>query len=125
MNDWKNGGPTETFVPRTACATSGYTVPQNTTTVIATNSRPVARNEDSRETTDPIRPLAPQLRQPPHDQRCRAATTISRVNPISSGPIVDSANAWTEEMTPERVRNVPKIAQRERGRAAATRSRPS
>ena len=41
--------------------------------------------------------------------RSAATTTIKSVNPISNGPIVDSAKACTEEITPERVRNVPKI----------------
>ena len=83
-------------------------VPQSTTIVMPTNSRFVSRNEASRETTEVIRPLARSAGRR-HTISAVPTATVRNVNPMSSGPIEDSANAWTEEMIPERVRKVPKI----------------
>ena len=76
-----------------------------------------ARREERRlsRATDPKRPAAPSFGRRQTISPADTSTT-SPVNPSSSGPIVDSANAWTDDTTPDRVRNVPKIDERERRR---------
>ena len=66
------------------------------------------RNDDSRETAEPKLPAAPSFGRR-HTISPADTSTTSPVNPSRSGPIVDSANAWTDDTTPDRVRNVPKI----------------
>ena len=41
--------------------------------------------------------------------RPKPTTTTTRKKPIRSGPSVDSEKAWTDSITPERVRKVPRM----------------
>ena len=116
MNDWKNDGPTDTFVPTHRLGHERV------------DGSPEHDHGHRREAERPSRGTTTPVMRPIRSDRGRRAsgrrhtispadtTTTSPVNPSSSGPIVDSANAWTDDTTPDRVRNVPKIAERERRR---------
>src|ERR1700704_2240006 len=92
-----------------ASTTTGYSVPHSTVKAMATNTRLLKRNIDSRDTA------ASRCRL----ERRRSRRKPSRANePIASTarkgrkyrPTGDSENVWTEDRRPDRVRNVPRTA---------------
>ncbi len=71
-------------------------------------SRLLNRKSDSRESNDRI------WFSPFNSSQCliKSASEATDVIPMkakNNGPIADSAKAWTEERTPDRVRKVPKM----------------
>ena len=102
----KNGAPTLTFTPRAASDRSGNTVPKNTVNVAATSITLLRRNADSRDTTESSSPSAPRTSHR-HARSQSAVSTTRERNVRKKAPIEPCVNAWTEAMTPERVRNVP------------------
>src|SRR3989454_12206822 len=103
----KNGAPTLTLTPRTASERRGNTVPKKTVNAAAMSSTLLRRNADSRETTESSSPCERKASQR-HATRPSAVSTTSARKPRNSAPIEPCVKAWTEAMTPERVRNVPK-----------------
>ncbi len=82
-------------------------MPKKTVNAAATSSTLFRRNADSRETTESSSPCAPSASQR-HARRPSAVSRTSARKPRKKAPIVPWVNAWTEAITPERVRNVPK-----------------
>src|SRR5256712_11652806 len=103
----KNGAPTLTLTPRHASERSGNTVPKNTVNAAAISSTLFKRNADSRDTTESSSPCDRRASQR-HATRPSAVNTTSARKLRKNTPIEPCVNAWTEAMTPERVRNVPK-----------------
>jgi hypothetical protein len=104
----KYGAPTESLTPVMASATSGKMVPRNTVKVAAARTTLVTRKADSRLNMESISGW----------ERSRSARTATRAKeprrtrarkPRNSPPTGPEENAWTEESTPLRVRNVPKM----------------
>ncbi len=104
----KYGAPIEICVPCNASTSSGYTVPVSTTSANAANSRLLSRNADSRDTTESMRPGV-RNRSPRQASSTSELATMMPRNVSSHGPMSLSLKACTELMTPERVRNVPRI----------------
>ena len=97
-----------TFCPVNISDISGKITPQKQTTRIPINSKLFSRNKASRESMDDICVSALRSFQ---RLRSKDKDTI-KVIPMkakNNGPIALWAKACTEESTPERVRNVPKI----------------
>jgi hypothetical protein len=104
----KYGSPTDRREPRNASAMSGKTVPSSTTNASPANSRLLARKADSRETAESMRPGA-RNRSPRHATRPMPVAATTPRNASNHGPMSDCVNACTESITPDRVRNVPKM----------------
>src|SRR5215468_1270128 len=104
----KNGGPTVIFTPRTHSEMTGNTVPQNTANAMPTRMRLLNRNADSRDTSESS---SFSLRSIGRRQINSDSETVRMTprKPRKNGPRPDCVNEWTEEITPLRVRNVPKI----------------
>jgi len=96
------------FTPRTHSEITGNTVPQKTANAMPTSTRLLNRNAASREKNDSIVPAVRSsgsryTTSPP-------ATRIAKQRkPMKNGPRPDCVNECTDEMTPLRVRNVPKM----------------
>ncbi len=99
--------------PVRASTSSGNTVPSRTTNAKAANSRLLRRKPVSRLRTASMRP-GERSSSPRHATNPHVTTTTSAKKPSRNGPMSDSVKAWTESSTPERVRNVPRIVERER-----------
>ena len=106
ITELKKGGPTVTLDPVIASEITGNMVPQNIANVAERKRRLLRRKPPSLDIGDsysfwvlssPNRLL----------NRIVEKRTISTTNPKNTGPIGDWANAWTEETTPLRVKNVP------------------
>ena len=83
-------------------------MPTSTTTAKATKSRLLTRKAPSRLTAASI-PPAERSRSPRQAMRPTPVASTTPKKPRSSGPSVDSENECTDWMTPERVRNVPRM----------------
>src|SRR5476651_313416 len=107
----KNGGPTVTLCPVTHSLSTGNNVPQSTANAATSSSTLLNRKLDSRETSDSsLCSLSRCARL--RTKKNRHTAKVSARKTTKYGPISDSAKAWTELTTPERVRNVPKMASR-------------
>src|SRR5579875_1465814 len=107
----KNGGPTVTFDPVTHSDSTGNSVPHSTAKQDTSRTRLLNRKLDSRETSDSSRcslRSVSRLRTKKYTQVAKASAR----NQTNHVPMLDCAKACTELTTPERVRNVPKIASR-------------
>ena len=104
----KYGSPTDSRRFWSASASSGYTVPTSTTSANPANSRLLTRNADSRDQGESMRPGARRRSARQAMSPIPTAAQIPR-NTSSHGPMADSVNECTELMTPERVRNVPRM----------------
>ena len=103
------GGPTETLVPVTACEISGNSVTQKITKVIATSTMFCSRNIASREISESSRCSERSTSR----RQITSPTELRNMIPsrtTNGTPSVEAPNAWIESSTPERTRNVPKIA---------------
>ena len=95
--------------PVTASAISGKNVPQKTTKQSATSSRLLSRKIASRESSE-------SSRCSERSDSARVATRkiepaiIAAISSRNGTPSVEAPNAWIEFSTPERTRNVPRIA---------------
>ena len=96
------------FVPRTASEITGKSVPQNTEKHITTNTILLKRNPLSREVNDSIL-LVDRRSFIRVYMRPKEATNIKKTNVKNMGPNEEAVNECTELMTPDLVRNVPKI----------------
>ena len=82
-------------------------MPKNTVNAAAMSSTLLRRNADSRETTESSSPCERSASQR-HATRPSAVSMTSARKLRNSTPIEPCVKAWTEAITPERVRNVPK-----------------
>ena len=105
---WKYGSPTLICLFCSASTSSGKTVPVNTTSANAANSRLLSRNAASRDTGESMRPGARSLSPRQATSATPPSATMAR-KVSSHGPMSDCENACTEFTTPDRVRNVPRI----------------
>src|SRR5580704_13715892 len=105
----KNGGPTVTLVPCTHSESTGNSVPHRTVKHATSRSRLLNRKLDSRETSDSSRFSLRRCSRFLRNQY-RQTANVSARKLTNHVPIEDCANACTELTTPDRVRNVPKIA---------------
>ena len=102
----KNGGPTVTLCPWTHSERMGKNVPHRMVKQTTRRSRLLNRKLDSRETSDSS--LCSLLRWDRFLTRKKTQTAVvSAMKTMNQVPMEDCAKAWTELMTPERVRNVP------------------
>src|SRR5271165_2580172 len=99
----KNGGPTVTFDP----VTHSHSTAKHDTS----RTRLLNRKLDSRETSDSSRCSLRSVSRLRTKKNTQVAKQIAR-NHTNQMPMPDCAKACTELTTPERVRNVPKIASR-------------
>jgi hypothetical protein len=104
----KNGGPTVIFTPRTASDSTGKIVPHSVENAIPTSSRLLNRKADSRDS------MLSSLWRGRRDSRRQISSaedpaSTKHRKPMKKGPIPDCVNECTDEITPERVRNVPKM----------------
>src|SRR5450755_2771799 len=114
----KNGGPTVTLCPCTNSERMGKNVPHSMVKQTTSRRRLLNRKLDSRETSDSS--LCSLLRCERFATRKKLQT--ASVNPMKTRnhvPIEDCANACTELITPERVRNVPSIESRKVAKMSA------
>src|SRR5262249_54783225 len=104
----KNGGPTVIFTPRTASEITGKIVPQNTANAIPTRIKLLSRKAASRER---IESNSFSLRSSGNRQSTKLndRTIIPPRNHMKNGPRPDCVNECTEEITPLRVKKVPKM----------------
>ena len=104
----KKGAPTVIFVPVTASEITGKIVPQNTAKQIITKMTLLNKNPLSRDVKDSI--LLSDLRS---DLRYKInpieENKIKNTYPRKRGPRLEAVNEWTEDITPLRVKKVPKI----------------
>src|SRR4051812_35562866 len=107
----KNGAPTVTFVPCTHSLKMGNTVPHSTAKHDASSSRLLNRKLDSRDTNDSSRCSLRKCERF-FTKKNRHTANVIAMNAMNHVPMDDCANACTELTTPDRVRNVPKIASR-------------
>src|SRR5215472_15862594 len=107
----KKGGPTVTLLPVTHSDSTANSVPQSTAKHDTSSTRLLNRKPDSRETSESSRCSLRSVSR----LRTNTYTQVAKQNAINHTnqmPMPDCANACTELTTPERVRNVPKIANR-------------
>src|SRR5438445_4454626 len=104
----KNGGPTVIFTPRTHSEITGNTVPQKIVKQMPSRIRLLNRNAASREKNDSSW-FSERSSGNRHTTKAIATTSSKPRNHKKNGPSPDCVKLCTEEMTPERVRNVPKI----------------
>src|SRR5262249_25239689 len=104
----KYGSPTVICLSCSASTSNGNTVPVSTTSAKPANNKLFIKNAASRETGESIRPGDLSL-SPRHAMRATPPNAQMPRKVSSHGPMLDSENACTELMTPERVRNVPRI----------------
>ncbi len=104
----KNGRPTETCWPTTACTTTGYSVPTSTTNANSDSNRLLTMNAPSRLARDSGRDIE-AIRSPRRANRMNPPPTTSTKKPSSRGPTADCEKACTDRMTEERVRKVPRM----------------
>ena len=96
------------LVPRTASDITGNKVPQNTAKHMTTKTILLNKNPLSRDVKDSI------LRLDLSSSRLvyiipKEDTRIKKTKVRKIGPNDDAVNEWTELITPERVKKVPKI----------------
>src|SRR6266496_1378277 len=107
----KKGGPTVTLCPCTHSERIGNSVPQRTVKQATSRSRLLNRKLDSRETSDSS--LCSLFRCDLfRTKKNTHVASVSDMNTTNQSPIEDWAKAWTELITPERVRKVPRIESR-------------
>ena len=104
----KNGEPTAIWRSSFASTMSGNTVPNRMMNANNVNSTLLARNAPSREIGESMAP-GERSRSPRHAMSPSEVTTMTPNAPSRYGPMVPSLNACTLLMTPERVRNVPRM----------------
>ena len=83
-------------------------MPSSTTKAKPTKSTLLSRNAPSRPSGASM-PPGERRRSPRQAMSPKPTMTTAKKNPMRSGPSVDSEKAWTEVMTPERVRKVPRM----------------
>ena len=83
-------------------------MPRSTTKANPTNSRLSTRKAPSRLRGESM-PPSERSRSPRQAIRPTPVNRTTPKKPSSSGPMVDSENEWTDSMTPERVRKVPRM----------------
>ena len=89
----------------------GKSVPQSTVKQATSRRRLLNKKLDSRETRDSS--LCSLLRCDLFfTKKNTQVASVSAINTTNQSPIEDWAKAWTELMTPERVRKVPSIESR-------------
>ena len=104
----KKGAPTVIFSPLTASDKTGKIVPQNTAKQMTRKITLLKRNPLSLDVKDSI--LFSDFRMGSRTRiRTVQTTRIKAIKPRKTGPRSETANEWTDDMTPLRVRNVPKI----------------
>ncbi len=102
------GAPTVILMPRTASETTGNNVPQNTAKQAPRNTTLFNKKADSRDTTESMRTsLLSKCKRKPSTVNENVA--IKPTKPKNNGPRLDCVKLCTDEMTPLRVRNVPKM----------------
>ena len=107
---WSNqGGPTEASSPVIASEISGKKVPQKITKHIATSTRLLSRNTDSRESSESSR-CSERRSEAREATSTIEPTIIVTISARNGTPSVEAPNAWIESRIPERTRNVPRIA---------------
>ena len=102
----KNGGPTDSFRPAANSATSGHSVPTNTTNAATASSRLLSSSAPSRDTGEntvrvviaPAR-AANSVSAPP--------TNTARIPRMNTPRVGSEAKLCTDVSTPERTMNVP------------------
>ncbi len=105
----KYGAPTDTWDPLLiASYRRGNTVPRSTTKANRTNTRLLARNAPSRLNGESM-PPGDRSRSPRQAMSPTPTARTTPKNPSSRGPIADVENECTDWITPERVRNVPRM----------------
>src|SRR5215813_3668849 len=107
----KNGGPTVTLLPVTHSDKTGNSVPHNTAKHDTRSTRLLNRKLDSRETSESSRCSLRRVSRFRTNTYTHVAKQIA-MNHTNQVPIPDCAKACTELTTPERVKNVPKMASR-------------
>src|SRR6516164_6534996 len=107
----KNGGPTVTLLPVTHSESTGNSVPHNTAKHDTSSTRLLNRKLDSRDTSESRRCSLRRVSRLRTKKYTHVANEIAR-NHTNHVPMPDCAKACTELTTPERVKNVPKIASR-------------
>ena len=83
-------------------------MPSSTTKAKPTKSTLLRRNAPSRPSGASM-PPGERRRSPRQAIRPNPTMTTAKKKPMSSGPREDSEKAWTDLMTPERVRKVPRM----------------
>ena len=83
-------------------------MPSSTTKAKPTKSTLLRRNAPSRPSGASM-PPGERRRSPRQAMSPNPTMTTAKKNPMSNGPRDDSEKAWTEVMTPERVRKVPRM----------------
>src|SRR3989304_3114806 len=107
-----HSGPTVTVCPVNSSEIKGKITPRKDTIKMMMKRKLFNRNKASRENIELswFSPLSvPQRRS----SRRSEAMKVRPMKAKKSGPRADWAKACTEESTPERVRNVPKITREE------------
>ena len=104
----KNGAPTLTLTPRIASLRSGKTVPKKTVNAAATRKTLFRRKADSRERMLSSSPWAVSRSQRQASPPKATSSTRPR-KARKKAPIEPCEKACTDAITPDRVRNVPKI----------------
>jgi hypothetical protein len=104
----KYGSPTVICLFWSASTRRGNTVPVSTTSANPAKSRLFNKNAASRETAESMRPGDRSL-SPRHAISPTLPNTQIPRNVNSHGPMLDCENACTELITPDRVKNVPRI----------------
>src|SRR5450755_2538437 len=107
----KNGGPTVTLLPVTHSESTGKSVPHSTAKHETSSTRLLNRKLDSRDTKESRRCSLRSVSRLRMKTNTQVANTIE-MNQTNQMPMPDCAKACTELTTPERVRNVPKMASR-------------
>src|SRR5579862_5743797 len=96
------------WLPLTAWATKGNTVPSSTTRAKAPKRKLLAKNAPSRETGVLIEP-GERSRSPRQARRPIEVATTTPKKESRAGPIPVLLNECTESRTPDRVRKVAKM----------------
>src|SRR6185503_14722024 len=104
----KNGGPTVIFTPLTHSEITGKIVPQKIVKQMPRRIRLLKRNAASREKNDSSW-FSERSNGSRHTTSAIDITSTKPRNHRKNGPSPDCVKLCTEEITPERVRNVPKI----------------
>ena len=104
----KYGAPTIVRRSSSTSTSSGNNVPRSTTKAKTVNSTLLARNAPSRDSGESIEP-GERSRSPRHAIRPSDTTTIKPKKLRNQAPTGPSPNACTDSITPDRVRNVPRI----------------
>jgi hypothetical protein len=98
-------------MPRTASEITGKIVPQKTANAIPTRTRLLSRNADSRDSIESSSFSLFSIGKR-HSIMPTDSTSIPTRKPTKYGPNPDCVNECTEEITPLRVRKVPKMVSR-------------